>query len=188
LSYDEHLYDKIVYEYKDNTFFGKFPPYTQFSQFLTKTQKSPFSPISHPKTAFNPKLALVNDVPVGAISCRIWPRAEEGELKDKKCLYIIILSVLPSYRRYGIASKLLEEATRRAQENNENLYSVYLHTPETNEMAIKFYERNGYEVKETHEGYYKSLGPEHGKDAIVLEKLFPQTESQVEEGDAETNE
>lgn len=121
-------------------------------------------------------VALINDVTVGAISCRIWPRADEGELKDKQCLYIIILSVLPSYRRFGIASKLLQEATRRATEANEDLYSVYLHTPETNEMAIKFYQNNGFEIKEKHEEYYKSLGPDEGKDAIVLEQLIVKPE------------
>jgi len=39
-------------------------------------------------------------------------------------------------------------------------------------MAIQFYKNNGYEIKEKHEGYYKSLDPNMGKDATVLEKLF----------------
>jgi ribosomal protein S18 acetylase RimI-like enzyme len=39
-------------------------------------------------------------------------------------------------------------------------------------MAIKFYQNNGFTTKEKHEAYYKSLAPDQGKDAIVLEKLI----------------
>jgi ribosomal protein S18 acetylase RimI-like enzyme len=49
------------------------------------------------------------------------------------------LSVLPAYRRFGIASKLLEEAIKRAKESGQELYSVFLHTPENNQLAIDFY-------------------------------------------------
>ncbi len=51
------------------------------------------------------KFAYVKDVLVGAISCK------EDLLKDggKEC-YIMTITVLKPYRRYGIASKLLQKA------------------------------------------------------------------------------
>ena len=51
------------------------------------------------------KFAYVKDVLVGAISCK------EDLLKDgtKEC-YIMTITVLKPYRRYGIASKLLQQA------------------------------------------------------------------------------
>ncbi len=111
-------------------------------------------------------------MPIGAISCRVWPRSDEGELKEKSSLYAIILSVLPAYRRFGIATKLLEEAIKRGREARPDLYSIYLHTPESNETAIKFYQKNGFELKEKKQGYYASLTADQGKDAVILEKIF----------------
>jgi ribosomal protein S18 acetylase RimI-like enzyme len=102
----------------------------------------------------------------------VWPRAEEGELKDKTSLYVIILSVMPQYRRYGIATQLVQEVLRIAEEKKSELYSVYLHTPINNSSAIEFYEKNGFEKKETVPDYYKSLGPEHSPEGVVLEKVF----------------
>jgi len=136
--------------------------------------------------SFNPFLALVNDVPIGAISCRIWPRetvinkvTKNGQVEeveepkdDRRCLYIIILSVLDEYRRFGIATQLLEEAIKRASEDIEGLHSVYLHTPVDNEMAINFYKKNGFENKETVEEYYKSMGEGNQKDAVVIGKVL----------------
>ena len=51
------------------------------------------------------KFAYVKDVLVGAISCK------EDILNDgKKECYIMTITVLKPYRRYGIASQLLERA------------------------------------------------------------------------------
>lgn len=66
---------------------------------------------------------------------------------------------------------LLEEAMRKAKEEIEDLYSIYLHTPVGNSTAINFYEKNGFSQKERVPGYYKSLSD--GEDeGIILEKLF----------------
>lgn len=122
-------------------------------------------------------------MPIGAISCRYWPReieyktvTKDGKTEeveepkdDRRCLYIIILSVLPEYRRFGLATKLLQEAIRRAREDHPDLYSVYLHTPVGNKVAIDFYEKNGFKQKETVKEYYKSMEGSDEKDAVLLE-------------------
>lgn len=135
----------------------------------------------------------MSDIPISAISCRIWPReviitneidsdGDEIEIvkpkDDRRSLYFIILSVLPNYRRLGVASNLLEEAVRRATEANPELYSIYLHTPADNEMAINFYKKLGFEQKEMIPGYYKAKEEEgsFAKDGIILERMIIKAE------------
>jgi ribosomal protein S18 acetylase RimI-like enzyme len=51
------------------------------------------------------KLAYLKDILVGAISCK------EDTLEDgSKAVYIMTITVLKPYRRFGIASQLLEQA------------------------------------------------------------------------------
>ena len=125
---------------------------------------------------------------VGAISCRIWPRlttnpdednpeAVEEALDDRRCLYIIILSVLPAYRRFGIASMLLEEAIKRSTTDLPHLYSVYLHTPIGNKMAISFYVKAGFVKGEVIKDYYQSMENTDDKDGYLIEKVFETQET-----------
>ena len=51
------------------------------------------------------KFAYVKDVLVGAISCK-----EDIKNDGSKECYIMTITVLKPYRRYGIASKLLSKA------------------------------------------------------------------------------
>ena len=52
------------------------------------------------------KLAYLKDVLVGAISCK------EEIQDDQPVVYIMTITVLKPYRRYGIGSKLLEQAIK----------------------------------------------------------------------------
>ena len=51
------------------------------------------------------KLAYIKDVLVGAISCK-----EDVEKDGEHVCYIMTITVLKPYRRYGVGSKLLEKA------------------------------------------------------------------------------
>jgi ribosomal protein S18 acetylase RimI-like enzyme len=58
------------------------------------------------------KLAYIKDVLVGAISCK------EDTLDDgSKAVYIMTITVLKPYRRYGIGSQLLEKAIEDCAKN-----------------------------------------------------------------------
>ena len=60
------------------------------------------------------KLAYIKDVLVGAISCK------EDTTKDgNKAVYIMTITVLKPYRRYGIASMLLEQASLDCAKNKQ---------------------------------------------------------------------
>ena len=52
------------------------------------------------------KLAYVKDVLVGAITCKEDINKETGE----SVCYIMTITVLEPYRRYGVASQLLKQA------------------------------------------------------------------------------
>jgi len=51
------------------------------------------------------KLAYLKDILVGAISCK-----EDTQEDGSKAVYIMTITVLKPYRRFGIASQLLEQA------------------------------------------------------------------------------
>ena len=109
----------------------------------------------------------MNDIPIGGISCRV------EERNGKTSLYVLILSVLPKYRRGQIATKLLLEILKRVGENKEdNIHSVYLHTPIHNSAAITFYEKNGFKIVENLKDYYKSLPTPEENEAVVLERIL----------------
>lgn len=51
------------------------------------------------------KLAYLKDVLIGAISCK-----EDTQADGTKAIYIMTITVLKPYRRYGIGSQLLTQA------------------------------------------------------------------------------
>lgn len=82
-------------------------------------------------------------------------------------LYIMTLGCLPSYRRLGIASKLLNYILDYAH-NVGNFDNVYLHVQTNNQEAILFYRKFGFEVVNTVLNYYRRI--QSNPDAYVLEK------------------
>ena len=57
-------------------------------------------------------LAFYKDVMCGAISCRYEDEKDDAgkAKKGERCVYIMTITVLTAYRRYGIASQLLTKA------------------------------------------------------------------------------
>jgi len=105
------------------------------------------------------KLAYYNDIVVGAVCCRI----------DTECgrkLYIMTLGCLSPYRRLGIGTIMVEHVLNYV-ERDGNFDSIYLHVQISNQTAIKFYKKFGFEIVETKEHYYKRIEP---ADAYVVEK------------------
>lgn len=99
------------------------------------------------------KFAYVKDVLIGAISCK------EDILADgtKQC-YIMTVTVLKPYRRYGIASKLLNKAIEDCMVSRD-VARMVLHVQSNNEQALAFYKKNDF-IVETHlQNYYTDLEP-----------------------------
>ena len=89
------------------------------------------------------KFAYVKDVLVGAISCKEDTRKEDGA----KVCYIMTITVLKPYRRYGVGSALLKQAIKDCMEAR-NVKEMTLHVQSNNEQALKFYAKHGFEIVE----------------------------------------
>jgi ribosomal-protein-alanine N-acetyltransferase len=77
--------------------------------------------------------------------------------------HIVTIDVIPSARRSGVGSLLLEAAERRLQAAGSR--AVGLETAVDNVPALAFYKRHGYHVVRTWPRYYSN-----GVDALVLRK------------------
>jgi N-alpha-acetyltransferase 50 len=64
------------------------------------------------------------------------------------------LGVLAPYRRYGIATKMLRTVLKEL-EAQEGVADIYLHVQTSNEAALAFYKKFGFEVIGKKENYYR---------------------------------
>jgi ribosomal protein S18 acetylase RimI-like enzyme len=76
------------------------------------------------------------------------------------------ISVLDEYRRYGIGSLLLNEMIRIHRDVKEISY-VNLHVQISNEVALRFYDKNKFERVKLIENYYTGVEV-FPKDAYYL--------------------
>jgi len=81
--------------------------------------------------------------------------------------YVVTLDVAPEYRQMGLARRLMREAEACAVA--AGVRWIQLHVFTGNEVAIRFYERLGYERIRVRRGYYGSTG----LDAAVYGKDLP---------------
>ena len=105
-------------------------------------------------------LGYYKDILVGSASCR-YEDLDSGE----RVVYIMTISVLTAYRRYGIGKQLLEKAISDCK--RDDVKTIYLHVLQNNESAIEFYKSQGFHLKETLMDYYHVLDPPH---CCVFEK------------------
>ncbi|KAK3541485.1 hypothetical protein QTP86_027238, partial [Hemibagrus guttatus] len=106
------------------------------------------------------KLAYFNDIAVGAVCCRV------DHSQNQKRLYIMTLGCLAPYRRLGIGTKMLNHVLNICEKDG-TFDNIYLHVQISNESAIDFYQKFGFEIIETKKNYYKRIEP---ADAHVLQK------------------
>ena len=118
-------------------------------------------------------LGYLKDVLVGAISCRY---EDDPEAPGMNVVYIMTITVLTAYRRYGIGSQLLKKAINECK--TDKVTKIYLHVLCSNESAIEFYKNNGFIIKEELKDYYQDLDPPH---CFVFEKDLKDYVPEVEE-------
>ena len=97
-------------------------------------------------------VAESNGTVVGFVCFRV--AGDEAELLN--------LAVLPSCRRQGIGSRLLEQMFREAA--TRGAARIFLEVRETNQSAIGLYQRYGFAVSMRRRGYYS----DPPADALVL--------------------
>ena len=98
------------------------------------------------------RFAYLNDIIVGAIS---WKYDKCG---NENNVYIMTINVLESYKRHKIGTQLLQELIR-LHKNMKEISYINLHVQICNDIAKKFYEKNGFEVVKTLENYYTDIEP-----------------------------
>ena len=103
---------------------------------------------------------------IGAITCK--KDKNEVDEKDPKevGVYLMTITVLKPYRRYGLASKMLKDAMEDYK-NDPDIKSVFLDVQSNNECALKFYEKHGFEVVKERKDYYTNIEP---ADSFFLRK------------------
>lgn len=79
------------------------------------------------------------------------------------------LGCLSSYRRLGIGSKMVKHVLDYVTNVDTKFDSIFLHVQISNQEAIGFYKRFGFEIIETRKNYYKRIDP---PDAYVLSKTL----------------
>ena len=102
---------------------------------------------------------------VGAICGRVEPLQFQGKVKKK--LYIMTIGVLVAYRERGIGRMLLNYLLDNAAKQPDIAF-VYLHVQTSNEGALEFYRKNGFQNLGMIPKYYKRIEP---PDCFVLCKL-----------------
>uniref|UniRef100_A0A3B5K2Z9 N-alpha-acetyltransferase 50 n=1 Tax=Takifugu rubripes TaxID=31033 RepID=A0A3B5K2Z9_TAKRU len=86
------------------------------------------------------KLAYFNDIPVGAVCCRV------DHSQNQKRLYIMTLGCLAPYRRLGIGTKMLNHVLNICEKDG-TFDNIYLHVQINNESAIDFYQRRAFAAR-----------------------------------------
>jgi len=84
----------------------------------------------------------------------------------KKVGRILTLDILPQARRFGLATRLIQECEGRLRAGG--CQQVYLETAVNNEPAIRLYIKLGYQVLRKLPLYY----PTHALDAYLMGKLL----------------
>ena len=83
-------------------------------------------------------------------------------------MYMLTFGVLQPYRKFGVGTQLLEELLKLAMEDKK-IKSIYLHVQISNETAINFYKKHGFQVIEQLDDYYQDIDPPH---CFYLKKML----------------
>ena len=98
------------------------------------------------------RFAYLNDIIVGAIT---WKYDKCG---NENNVYIMTINVLENYKRHKIGTQLLQELIR-LHKNMKEISYINLHVHIQNDIAKKFYEKNGFEVVKILDNYYTDIVP-----------------------------
>ncbi|CAD8070081.1 unnamed protein product [Paramecium primaurelia] len=73
--------------------------------------------------------------------------------QQKNALYIMTIGVINEFRGRGIAEYMIEQLKKRVLESNKSLLYIYLDMVVYNEVAARFYQKNGFNrvgIKKNH--------------------------------------
>ncbi|KNZ49610.1 uncharacterized protein VP01_4902g1 [Puccinia sorghi] len=87
-----------------------------------------------------------------------WPQLSEEDPTDEPHGHVTSISVLRTYRRLGLANKLMQQSQKAMREVFGAKY-VSLHVRKTNRAALRLYQDTlGFGVQEIEQKYCESCG------------------------------
>lgn len=136
-------------------------------------------------------VAFFNELLVGSITSRMEPYvleppggadgeidySNEEKLKELHSpvpnrfrVYIMTLCVLEPYRRMGLAKQLVQRVVDYVKNRVLEVEEVGLHVQMSNEAALQFYKKMGFDIRYTGKNYYTDIEPT--VDAFYLSIKF----------------
>lgn len=112
-----------------------------------------------------PQLSFVATDPRGKVVGYVLAKMEEEPADGIQHGHITSVSVMRTYRRLGLAERLMRQSQRAMRENFAAIY-VSLHVRKSNQAALHLYRDTlQFEVREVEKGYYAD-----GEDAYSMRK------------------
>eukprot|EP01006_Ploeotia_vitrea_P057838 TRINITY_DN68348_c0_g1_i1.p1 TRINITY_DN68348_c0_g1~~TRINITY_DN68348_c0_g1_i1.p1 ORF type:complete len:203 (-),score=23.70 TRINITY_DN68348_c0_g1_i1:174-722(-) len=125
--------------------------------FPVQYQEQFYQQVLHSPVEYN-FLVNLTDITVGAVCCRVEKINPDDKSDQNLKLYIMTFGVLAAYRQLKIGSAMLDRIIAAASKNS-HIQEVHLHVQINNDVAVKFYQKFGFELKDTLKGYYKRIEP-----------------------------
>jgi [ribosomal protein S18]-alanine N-acetyltransferase len=95
-----------------------------------------------------------------------------GIIPDEESARVLMLGVIPEYRRKGVGTGLLDSF--KAAVDPYKVTSINLEVLTSNNAAIRFYQRNGFEIKDRMNHFYVT-----GEDAFLMKKAMTTSSARV---------
>ena len=98
------------------------------------------------------RFCIYKDLVIGGVVGRI----EKDEFGDS-FLHILVLLVLPPYRKKGLAKKMIKFIEAQAIACNKEIKRLELHVQKVNHAAVSFYKNMEFDLIEEKSNYYSNL-------------------------------
>ena len=115
------------------------------------------------------RLAYFKDILIGAITCKEdYERDENDKVTDSFGIYLMTITVLKPYRRYGVGSQMLRDTLKHFKEDTEHK-CIFLDVQANNKSALEFYKKHDFDNVRLNKDYYTNIMP---ADSYYLRKIL----------------
>jgi ribosomal protein S18 acetylase RimI-like enzyme len=131
------------------------------------TTKKQFAPIFKGLTEFDTLYVYQNPDFELAATCIVCG----NETPSEHCVEITTFAVNPKFHHQGVGTKFLTEIINEIRKD-EDIKRIELTVTADNEIGLKFFEKQGFEVEGTLKKYLRRGDEEHFVDGMALAKIY----------------